>query len=53
MAIQGVGSASAGAAQAEEQSALGDMAVEVETRVQVATVPAMVRRIFQIDELSA
>lgn len=30
-------------------NALGDMAVEAETRIQVATVQAMVRRIFQSD----
>ncbi len=31
-------------------AALGDMAVEAETRVQVATVQAMVRRLFQADD---
>ncbi|TAH45071.1 MAG: type I restriction-modification system endonuclease [Betaproteobacteria bacterium] len=31
-------------------AALGDMAVEAETRVQVATVQAMVKRIFQADD---
>ena len=53
LATHGIGSASAAAAQAEEQSACGDMAVEAETRVQAATVQAMFWRIFQIDELSA